>query len=138
LERINAVGKKAKLFTSITVALEGIKLAADLFDRIEGRMPEMRERAADAVGSLRDDTADMAARLADDVRKKVSGGPSAGIRVLQLAAGFGAGFGLALLFAPMPGSEVRENLYRMVNRSGTNERTSGSQSEPPIEERYGA
>ena len=132
------MGKEAKLFTSITMALEGIKLAADLLDRIQGRIPEMRERAADAISSLRDDTADRAARLADDVRKKVSGGPSAGVRVLQFAAGFGAGFGLALLFAPMPGSEVRENLYRMVNRSGANERTGGSQSEPPIEERCGA
>jgi hypothetical protein len=136
-ERMNAVGRKEKIFASITMAVEGIKLATDLLDRIQGRMPAARERAAEAIGSLRDETAEMAARLADDVRKKVRGGPSA-VRVLQFTAGFGAGFGVALLFAPMPGSDARKNLYRMVSLSGADAGRSDSPSEPPMEERYGA
>jgi hypothetical protein len=132
------VEKKAKILAGLAMAVEGMKVASDLINTIQGRIPEVRDRAVDFAGDVRDNAADVASRLADNVGKKWNRGPSTTTRVLQFAAGFGAGFGVALLFAPMPGSEVRENLYRMVSRSGADAGRSGSQSEPPMEERYGA
>ena len=138
------MGRKQKVLTSIAMAVEGVKLASELMDTIQGRIPAARKRAAKFAGDVRDSTADIASRLADTVGYRPKRGPSAGVRILQFAVGFGAGFGLALLFAPMPGSQVRENLYRMARGSAAQEPLSGTQSpvstssERSAQEQYGS
>ncbi len=111
------MGKKQKIMTAIAMAVEGIELASDLMNTIQARSATARKRASEAVSSFRDSTTDVAEQLVDTVNKRFNRRPSAAARVWPFAAGLGVGVGAALLFAPMPGAEVRANLYKAVTRS---------------------
>ena len=111
------MGKKQKIMTAIAMAVEGIELASDLMNTIQARSATARKRAGEAVSSLRDGTADIAEQLVDTVNKRFNRRPSAVARALPFAAGLGVGVGAALLFAPMPGSEMRATLYKAVTSS---------------------
>jgi gas vesicle protein len=111
------LGKKQKIMTAIAMAVEGIELASDLMNTVQARSATARKRASEAVSSFRDSTTDVAEQLVDTVNKRFNRRPSAAARVWPFAAGLGVGVGAALLFAPMPGAEVRANLYKAVTRS---------------------
>jgi hypothetical protein len=111
------LGKKAKFMAAILTAAEGLNLAAEVLDTIQKRSVVARKNTQRMVSSLRDNTADVAGQIVDTVNKRWRRQPSFLSRALPFAAGIGVGVGAALLFAPMPGSELRTTLYKKVSRS---------------------
>jgi hypothetical protein len=108
------LGRKQKIMAAIVTAAEGLNLAADLLTTIQKRSAIARKRTGRIVSNLRDSTADVAEQLVDTVNKRLRPRRSAASRALPFAAGVGVGVGAALLFAPMPGAKMRENLYKKV------------------------
>lgn len=140
---MNPLGKKQKMMTAIAMAAEGLGLAAELLETIQGRAAAARKNAGRTVNDIRENAADAAQSIADNFDRQVRPRASAGSRVLQFVAGMGVGVGIALLFAPMPGSEARANLYKAVKkaREGEKEKNYGpvsASSEYSKQEKYGS